>query len=74
MAGAPAITSTSVPAATLITGDWRNLVIGVWGAGPIVEVDPFSAFKSGIIGVRILLTCDVGLVHPAAFVVATSIT
>jgi len=74
MAGAPAITSTSVPAATLITGDWSNLVLGIWGSGVNIEVDPFSGFTTGIIGVRCLLTADVGLVHPAAFVVATSIT
>jgi len=41
-----------------------------------LELNPFdtTGFKSGIIQARVLVSCDNAVLHPAGFVVASSIT
>jgi len=73
MNGYSALASMNVPTATLIAGDWSQLVIATWGALEI-RVDPFTAFKSGIVGVQAIMSIDTGLRYPAAFSAATSVT
>ena len=68
-----AYVSTDVPTATMIAGDWSNIYFGVWGPGFVVEINPYDAtgFKTGMIQARILVSCDVAVLHPSSFVVAT---
>lgn len=74
LAGCPALTAPSVPTAVMIGGTWENLVIAEWGPGIEISIDPYTAFNTGQISARVWLTCDVGVVRPAAFSVASSIT
>jgi HK97 family phage major capsid protein len=76
VASRPARVSTDVPAATLIAGAFEAVYLGIWGDGITVEINPHDpdGFKSGVIRARVLVSCDVAVVHPGAFVVATSIT
>jgi HK97 family phage major capsid protein len=67
------MSSAQVPAATMIFGDWAQLVIAEWGSLAI-EVNPYANFQAGIIGVRALYAVDIGVRMPSAFSVATSIT
>ncbi len=53
--------------------DWSSLAIIEWGT-PAVEVDPYSSFKSGVVGVRLLVLIDVIVQRLPAFSVASSIT
>ena len=69
----PAYASKSMPAGTAIYGDWSGVQIVEWD-GAAIEVDPFSKFTAGIVGVRLLLPCDVLTARPKAFSVASSIT
>ncbi|MDC8451061.1 MAG: phage major capsid protein [Nitrospira sp.] len=71
-----AFVSTDVPTATMICGDWSLLYLGIWGQGFLLEVNPFdpAGFKAGVIQARMLISCDVAVLHPSAFVVASSIT
>jgi len=71
-----AYASTDVPTATMGCGDLSNLFLGLWGAGFVIEINPFdpSGFKAGIIQARVIVTCDVCVLHPSSFVVASSIT
>jgi hypothetical protein len=71
-----AYVSTDVPTATMICGDWSLIYLGIWGEGFVLEVNPFdpTGFKTGTIQARMLVTCDVAVLHPSAFVVASSIT
>ena len=62
-----------MPAGTAIYGDWSGVQIVEWD-GAAIEVDPFSKFTAGIVGVRLLLPCDVLTARPKAFSVASSIT
>jgi HK97 family phage major capsid protein len=76
VASRPAHVSTDVPAATLIAGAWDQIYVGLWGQGFVIEVNPHdpTAFKSGVVRARVLVSLDVAVVHPAAFCVASSIT
>jgi HK97 family phage major capsid protein len=72
--GVRAITSASMPAGTVILGDWSSVNLIEWAGGLVLEVDPFSAFNTGLVSVRLLLDCDVLVLRPAAFSVALSVT
>ena len=73
LAGAKAMSSHQMPAASMLCGDWSQLVIGEWG---ILEIatNPYTDFKAGIVGIRAIQTVDVGIRHAEAFSYATSIT
>lgn len=73
MAGFAAMSTNQVTAATMVFGDWQELVIGEWGVLE-VEVNPYANFQAGIIGVRAMYSMDVGVRRPFAFSRATSIT
>lgn len=76
VASRPAYVSTDVPSATLIAGDWSDVILGLWGAGFVFEVNPYdpTGFKAGTIQARVLVSLDVAIAHPSAFCVASSIT
>jgi hypothetical protein len=57
----------------MLYGDWDQVVIAEWGVLQ-VEVNPYANFQAGIIGVRAMVSVDVGLRYAAAFSLATSIT
>lgn len=69
----PAMTSNQLTAASMIFGDWQEVVVGEWGVLE-VEVNPYANFQAGIIGVRAIYSMDVGVRRPFAFSRATSIT
>jgi phage head maturation protease len=68
-----AMSSNQLTAASMIYGDWQELVIAEWGSLE-VEVNPYANFKAGIVGVRAIYSMDVGVRRPFAFSRATSIT
>lgn len=71
--GKPLLHSTGVPTDTLIGGPWNDVLIGEWGVLEISS-DAFTKFSTAIVGVRAFWTVDVGILRPAAFSVAGSIT
>ena len=73
MAGCTALTTAALTAGTMIFGDWSQLVIGEWGVLELA-VNPFANFQSGIVGVRAIQTCDIGVRQAGAFSRAVSIT
>ncbi len=76
VADRPARVSTDMPTATMICGDFSLIYVGIWGAGFLLEVNPFeqALFRTGIIQARVLVSCDVAVLHPSSFIVASSIT
>jgi HK97 family phage major capsid protein len=71
--GIPAMTSNQLTAASMIFGDWPEVVVAEWGVLE-VEVNPYANFQAGIIGVRAIYSMDVGVRRPFAFSRATTIT
>jgi HK97 family phage major capsid protein len=55
---------------TLIRGIFETMVIGMWGSGFELVVDPYRLKKQGMIELTTFMLCDVVLKYPLAFVVA----
>jgi HK97 family phage major capsid protein/HK97 family phage prohead protease len=73
MVGYPALASNQIPSGDLIFGDWAQIVVAEWGVLE-VEVNPYANFQAGIIGVRAIMTVDIGVRYPGAFYVTTAVT
>lgn len=71
--GFKGVTSLQVPAATMIFGDFSQVVQAEWGALEIAS-NPYANFAAGITGIRAFYTCDVGVRVAGAFSAASSIT
>lgn len=71
--GTPAMSSNQVNSATMIFGDWAQVVIGEWGVLE-VSLNEQANFPMGVVGFRAFYTMDVGVRYAGAFSVATSIT
>lgn len=50
-----------------ICGEFRRLIIGVWGDGIAIIADPYSLAGDGMVAITALLYCDVALPNPGAF-------
>lgn len=73
--GRPAVATASVPAGTLIVGDWSRSTVSVFDAAGVgVEYNPYEDFRAGIASFRLILPLDVGIAPAAAFSVATSVS
>lgn len=73
VAGCRALASGNVPTDTMVFGHWPSLVVASWGILQ-VEVNPYANFQAGVLGMRAMYACDVGVRRAADFSVATSIT
>ena len=73
VAGCPAIASGNVPASTMVLGHWPSLIIATWGVFQI-DVNPYANFQAGVLGMRAMMACDIGVRRAADFSVATSVT
>jgi HK97 family phage major capsid protein len=73
MQGFQAMGTNQIAAASMLFGDWSQVVVAEWGVLEI-EVNPYANFQAGILGVRAIVSLDCGLRYPAAFSLATSIT
>jgi len=71
LADLPVVVSNTVPADTLIAGNFNEVVIGVWDSVQILA-NPFAEgpYKRGGVMVRALMTADMAIRRPEAFVVA----
>jgi HK97 family phage major capsid protein/HK97 family phage prohead protease len=71
--GFKATTSTQLTAASMVFGDFSQVVLGEWGMLEIA-LNPFASFATAITGIRAIQSVDVGVRQAAAFSRATSIT
>lgn len=71
--GFAATTSTQLTAASMIFGDFSQVVLAMWGVLEIAQ-NPYANFGAAITGIRAIQTCDVGVRQAGAFSRATSIT
>ncbi|MFN4115223.1 MAG: phage major capsid protein, partial [Inhella sp.] len=73
MGGYRATTTTQVTAASMVFGDFSQVVIGEWGFLEI-GLNPYANFTAAISGIRAIQTVDIAIRQAAAFSRATSIT
>ena len=71
--GFRAKSTLQVTAASMIFGDFSQVVIGEWGMLEIA-LNPYANFAAAISGIRAIQTVDVGIRYAGAFSRATSIT
>lgn len=71
--GMRAMSSNQMSSATMLGGDFSQVVIGEWGVLE-VEVNPYANFQAGIVGIRAMVSIDVGVRYGGAFSYASSIT
>jgi HK97 family phage major capsid protein len=71
--GVTAVSTKQIPTAKMLYGDFSQCAVAEWGVLQ-VEVNPFTDFKAGIVGVRCMYSLDVIVLHPAAFTVFATIT
>jgi HK97 family phage major capsid protein len=72
--GIRCMATSNCPTATAVIGDFSSAFVVEFAGGMQIEVDPYTRFKTGDVGVRLLLPVDVMIARPAAFSIATSIT
>lgn len=72
LVGARAMSTLQVGSGTMLAGDFSQVVVGEWGVLEI-EANPYAQFQSGIVGVRALYTCDVGVRYGPAFALGTGL-
>jgi HK97 family phage major capsid protein len=73
MGGFGATTTTQITAASMIFGDFSQVLIAEWGMFELA-MNPYASFVAGITGIRAMQSIDVGVRQAAAFSRATSIT
>lgn len=77
MAGYPAAATNSVPADTILFGDWSGVALLEWGALQI-GTDPYGVnstlFRSGLVGLRAIWSIDVVVLRPASFAQGTEVS
>ncbi len=71
--GFRATSTAQLTAASMIFGDFSQVIIGEWGMLEIA-LNPYAAFATAITGIRAIQSVDVGIRQAAAFSRATSIT
>lgn len=73
ISGFRAMSTNQLTAASMIFGDFSQVVIGEWGMLELA-LNPYANFTAAITGVRAVQTVDVGIRYAGAFARATSIT
>lgn len=73
MSGFRAAATNQVTAASMVFGDFSQVVIGEWGMLEIA-LNPYANFAAAISGIRAIQTVDVGVRIAGAFSRSTSIT
>lgn len=59
--------SGAVCSSLVYSSDWSNLVMGIYGGGIDVTVDPITAASDGLVKITAALHCGVGILRPVAF-------
>jgi HK97 family phage major capsid protein len=68
MADRRALASASIGTASLNCGPWPQAVLGSFCPGLEITLDPYGQFQQGIVRVRRLLSADLAVPSPGAFV------
>jgi hypothetical protein len=61
------VKGTSSDCHAIIFGNWKDLIIAMWGNGIELAVDESTYFASGSVQIRCLLDADIGVRNAASF-------
>ena len=66
--GHPVFISNNITAGSIyFSVDWSQLIMGFFGSGPSLLVDPYTNSASGTVRLRVLQFMDIGCRHGQAF-------
>lgn len=71
--GFRASSTTQMPSAALLFGDFSQVIVAEWGTLEI-DMSPYANFPAGISGIRAMATIDIGVRVAGGFSYASSIT
>ena len=74
VAGSRAFSTNQIPASdnrVVYSGDWSQLVIGVWNDALQLVVDHYTYARTGLVEIVSTLLADVGVINAAAFAVSS---
>jgi HK97 family phage major capsid protein len=66
--GLPALVSNLIPSGSVVFGNWREVLVGLW-SGIDVTVDPYSFATSGKVQIVTMQDADIALKHGESFAV-----
>ena len=64
---------TTANLSACIFGNWNDVLIGSWGPGIDILVDPYTGGSTGAVRVRVFQSVDIAVRQPASFAVCTDI-
>jgi len=70
----PAYATPDMTSAIMLAGDFSRAILGLWGVGFELTINPYEDFEKGIQAARVFVTCDVSVPQVAAFVKTTAIS
>jgi hypothetical protein len=70
----PAYATSDMTTALMLAGDFSRAVLGLWGPGIELAINPYQDFTKGILAARVLVAADVAVPQIGAFVKTTTIT
>lgn len=70
----PAQSNPSANQNQIYWGDWSKAVVGSWGSGIDVILDPFSSAASGKVAITVSGLFDTGVVNPRAFTILKDVS
>lgn len=72
VASQPAYATTTMPATTLVCGDFSRMAVVIWGIQ--LFADPFTEFRTGRVQFAVRVLMDTAVIQAGAFCAATSVT
>lgn len=71
----PAFATPACGTQTLVHGDFSQAVLALWGPGVFeLQVNPVANFRAGIVGMRVIVSCDLAVLNTDALRVIEGIT
>lgn len=71
----PAYATPACGTQTIVHGDFSQAVLATWGPDAFeLQLNPYAGFQSGIVGVRVLISCDLAVLNVGALRVISAIT
>jgi HK97 family phage major capsid protein len=71
----PAYATPAAGTGVIVHGDFAQALLGLWGPGTFeLHVNPYAGFQAGIVGVRVLINCDLAVLNVGALRVISGIT
>jgi HK97 family phage major capsid protein len=59
--------SSSEVCSAIIFGNWKDLIIGFWGTGLDILLDPYTGVTSGRLRIRAMIDLDIGVKNAQSF-------